>query len=60
MFMGNAGAASVSLPAIGVVGVGAVFLVRRAIRARRERLEALLERITNQLARAIPPQLPRR
>jgi serine/threonine protein kinase len=50
MFLANSGSAHLVLPLVGVAGGGAIFLLRRAVRARRAKLEGLLNRLTRHIA----------
>jgi hypothetical protein len=57
MFMANAGAAQI-LPLLPIAGGGAVFLLRRAVKVRREKLKGLLDRLTRHVAATARPELP--
>jgi hypothetical protein len=58
MLMGTTGPAELYLPALGIVGVGIVFFLRRSAKARREKLKALLDRLTRHVVATTQPQLP--
>ncbi len=58
MLMGTTAAPTVFLPALGVVGGAGVFLLRRSIKARREKLKALLDRLTRHVVATARPELP--
>lgn len=47
-----------ALPVLGVAGGGAVVLLRRAVRIRRDKLKNLLDRLARHVAAAAPPELP--
>jgi hypothetical protein len=50
MFLANSGSARLVLPLVGMAGGGAIFLLRRAVRARRAKLEGLLDRLSRHIA----------
>ncbi|MDH4043834.1 MAG: serine/threonine protein kinase [Gemmatimonadota bacterium] len=58
MFMANAGAAQMVLPLLGIAGGGAIFLLRRAVKIRREKLKGLLDRLTRHVTATARPELP--
>ena len=58
MFVVDAGAAPVMLPAIGVIGGGVVLAVRTRARRSKERLRMLLDRLTRHVTATARPELP--
>jgi hypothetical protein len=56
MLVGSSGAPQLLLPMLGLAGGGAVFWVRRTVKARREKLRALLDRLTRHVVATARPE----
>ncbi len=58
MLVGRAEMPQLIMPLLGIGGAGAVFFLRRSVTKRREKLRALLDRLTRHVTATARPALP--